>query len=58
MESAVRAYEAALEMGLGEDKLVLSAKVSKARDLVWVYRELARRTQAPSTWASPRRGWG
>lgn len=58
VESAVRAYEAALEMGLGEDKLVLSAKVSKARDLVWVYRELARRTQAPSTWASPRRGWG
>jgi len=47
VESAVRAYEAALEMGLGEDKLVLSAKVSKARDLVWVYRELARRTQAP-----------
>ncbi|AEV17236.1 4-hydroxy-3-methylbut-2-en-1-yl diphosphate synthase [Thermus sp. CCB_US3_UF1] len=47
VESAVRSYEAALEMGLGEDKIVLSAKVSKARDLVWVYRELARRTRAP-----------
>jgi len=47
VESAVRSYEAALEMGLGEDKIVLSAKVSKARDLLWVYRELARRTRAP-----------
>ncbi|WP_038058619.1 flavodoxin-dependent (E)-4-hydroxy-3-methylbut-2-enyl-diphosphate synthase [Thermus amyloliquefaciens] len=47
VESAVRAYEAALELGLGEDKIVLSAKVSKAPDLVWVYRELARRTRAP-----------
>ncbi len=47
VESAVRSYEAALEMGLGEDRIVLSAKVSKPKDLVWVYRELARRTQAP-----------
>nr|WP_071676877.1 flavodoxin-dependent (E)-4-hydroxy-3-methylbut-2-enyl-diphosphate synthase [Thermus brockianus] len=47
VESVVRAYEAALEMGLGEDKIVLSAKVSKAPDLVQVYWELARRTQAP-----------
>ncbi|WP_243089303.1 flavodoxin-dependent (E)-4-hydroxy-3-methylbut-2-enyl-diphosphate synthase [Thermus neutrinimicus] len=47
VESAVRSYEAARELGLGEDKIVLSAKVSKARDLVWVYRELARRTPAP-----------
>jgi (E)-4-hydroxy-3-methylbut-2-enyl-diphosphate synthase len=47
VESTVRSYEAALEMGLGEDKIVLSAKVSKARDLLWVYRELARRTRAP-----------
>ncbi|WP_243028016.1 flavodoxin-dependent (E)-4-hydroxy-3-methylbut-2-enyl-diphosphate synthase [Thermus albus] len=47
VESAVRAYEAARELGLGEDRIVLSAKVSKAPDLVWVYRELARRTPAP-----------
>nr|WP_038048427.1 flavodoxin-dependent (E)-4-hydroxy-3-methylbut-2-enyl-diphosphate synthase [Thermus caliditerrae] len=47
VESAVRGYEAALELGLGEDRIVLSAKVSKAPDLVWVYRELARRTRAP-----------
>ncbi len=47
VESAVRSYEAAREMGLGEERIVLSAKVSKPKDLVWVYRELARRTQAP-----------
>ncbi|WP_438948068.1 flavodoxin-dependent (E)-4-hydroxy-3-methylbut-2-enyl-diphosphate synthase [Thermus caliditerrae] len=47
VESAVRGYEAALELGLGEDRIVLSTKVSKAPDLVWVYRELARRTRAP-----------
>ncbi|WP_337843915.1 flavodoxin-dependent (E)-4-hydroxy-3-methylbut-2-enyl-diphosphate synthase [Thermus sp.] len=47
VESAVRAYEAALALGLPEDRIVLSAKVSKPKDLLWTYRELARRTRAP-----------
>ncbi|MGQ9754151.1 MAG: flavodoxin-dependent (E)-4-hydroxy-3-methylbut-2-enyl-diphosphate synthase [Thermaceae bacterium] len=47
VESAVRGYEAALELGLGEDKIVLSAKVSQPLDLLYVYRALAQRTQAP-----------
>ncbi|MCS7058581.1 MAG: flavodoxin-dependent (E)-4-hydroxy-3-methylbut-2-enyl-diphosphate synthase [Meiothermus sp.] len=47
VESAVRSYEWALKYGLSEDKIILSAKVSRAPDLWWVYRELARRTPAP-----------
>lgn len=47
VESALRSYEEALELGLGEDRIVLSAKVSRAPDLVYVYRALAQRTQAP-----------
>nr|WP_026234122.1 flavodoxin-dependent (E)-4-hydroxy-3-methylbut-2-enyl-diphosphate synthase [Thermus oshimai] len=47
VESAVRSYEAALALGLPEDKIVLSAKVSKPKDLLWTYRELAKRTRAP-----------
>lgn len=47
VESAVRSYEWALKYGLGEDKIILSAKVSNAPDLWWVYRELAKRTNAP-----------
>ncbi|MBI5812082.1 MAG: flavodoxin-dependent (E)-4-hydroxy-3-methylbut-2-enyl-diphosphate synthase, partial [Meiothermus silvanus] len=47
VESAVRSYEWALKYGLAEDKIILSAKISNAPDLWWVYRELARRTPAP-----------
>ncbi len=47
VESAVRSYEWALKYGLTEDKIILSAKISNAPDLWWVYRELARRTTAP-----------
>ncbi|MCS7082549.1 MAG: flavodoxin-dependent (E)-4-hydroxy-3-methylbut-2-enyl-diphosphate synthase [Bacteroidetes bacterium] len=47
VESAVRSYEQALDYGLGEDRIILSAKVSSPADLWWVYRELARRTRAP-----------
>ncbi|MDT7919225.1 MAG: flavodoxin-dependent (E)-4-hydroxy-3-methylbut-2-enyl-diphosphate synthase [Meiothermus sp.] len=47
VESAVRSYEWALKYGLSEDKIILSAKISNAPDLWWVYRELARRTPAP-----------
>lgn len=47
VESAVRSYEWALKYGLSEDKIILSAKISNAPDLWWVYRELAKRTYAP-----------
>lgn len=47
VESAVRSYEWALKYGLSEDKIILSAKISNAPDLWWVYRELAKRTHAP-----------
>ncbi|WP_027881222.1 flavodoxin-dependent (E)-4-hydroxy-3-methylbut-2-enyl-diphosphate synthase [Meiothermus rufus] len=47
VESAVRSYEWALKYGLSEDKIILSAKISNAPDLWWVYRELAKRTPAP-----------
>lgn len=47
VESAVRSYEWALKYGLTEDKIILSAKISNAPDLWWVYRELAKRTHAP-----------
>lgn len=46
VESAVRSYEWALNYGLPQDKIVLSAKVSNAPDLWWVYRALAKKTPA------------
>ncbi len=47
VESVVRSAEYALELGLPEDKIVLSAKVSRVPELIRVYRELARRTSLP-----------
>ena len=47
VESAVRSAELALETGLGEDRVVLSAKVSGVRDLIGVYRQLAPLTSHP-----------
>jgi (E)-4-hydroxy-3-methylbut-2-enyl-diphosphate synthase len=47
IESAVRSAELAEEVGLGHDRIVLSAKVSGVRDLVAVYRSLAVRTDLP-----------
>ncbi|RIH89579.1 flavodoxin-dependent (E)-4-hydroxy-3-methylbut-2-enyl-diphosphate synthase [Calidithermus roseus] len=46
VESAIRSYEWALNYGLRPEQVVLSAKISNAPDLWWVYRELARRTDA------------
>ena len=47
VESVVRSAEYALALGLPEDKIVLSAKVSRVPELIRVYRELARRTNFP-----------
>jgi len=47
VESAVRSAENAVAIGLGEDKIVLSVKMSGVTDVVEVYRKLARRTDFP-----------
>lgn len=43
VQSAIISAEKAVEMGLGKDKIILSAKVSRVQDLVAVYRALAER---------------
>ena len=45
--SAVESTELALETGLRRDQIIISCKVSRPRDLIAVYRELARRTEQP-----------
>ena len=45
--SAVRSTERALECGLGEDRIVISCKVSQPNELISVYRDLAGRTRQP-----------
>ena len=42
--SALASAEQAERLGLGPDKIVISAKVSRVQDLVVVYRELAKRS--------------
>src|SRR5204863_3286405 len=45
--SAVQSTELAIESGLGKDQIIISCKTSRPRDLIVVYRELARRTDQP-----------
>jgi (E)-4-hydroxy-3-methylbut-2-enyl-diphosphate synthase len=45
--SALQSTDLALEAGLGRDRVIISCKVSRPRDLVAVYRDLARRTEQP-----------
>lgn len=47
VESAIRSAALAEEAGLPHDRIVLSAKVSGVRDLVAVYRALAKRADYP-----------
>jgi (E)-4-hydroxy-3-methylbut-2-enyl-diphosphate synthase len=44
IRSALMSAERAEEIGLGKDRIILSAKVSGVQDLITVYRELARRS--------------
>jgi (E)-4-hydroxy-3-methylbut-2-enyl-diphosphate synthase len=44
IRSALDSAERAVELGLGRDRIVLSAKVSGVQELVAVYRDLARRS--------------
>ncbi len=45
--SALRSVEAAVEAGLGEDRIVISCKTSVPPDLIRVHRDLVRRTRQP-----------
>jgi (E)-4-hydroxy-3-methylbut-2-enyl-diphosphate synthase len=47
VESAMRSAELAESTGLGHDRIILSAKVSRVRDVVDVYRILAARSEYP-----------
>src|SRR4249920_3607375 len=45
--SALQSTELALESGLRRDQIIISCKVSRPRDLIAVYRDLAKRTNQP-----------
>jgi (E)-4-hydroxy-3-methylbut-2-enyl-diphosphate synthase len=45
--SALQSTELAMETGVGADQIIISCKVSRPRDLIAVYRDLARRTTQP-----------
>jgi (E)-4-hydroxy-3-methylbut-2-enyl-diphosphate synthase len=45
--SAVQSTELAIESGLRNDQIIISCKTSRPRDLIAVYRDLARRTEQP-----------
>ncbi len=70
MLSALESTELALESGLRKDQIIISCKVSRPRDLIAVYRDLARQTDQPlhlglteagmgteGRWFGPRRPW-
>src|SRR6266550_375238 len=45
--SAVQSTELALETGMRKDRIIISCKVSRPRDLIAIYRDLARKTDQP-----------
>src|SRR5438105_12267792 len=45
--SAIESTALAIESGLGKDRIIISCKTSRPRDLIAVYRELSRRTEQP-----------
>jgi (E)-4-hydroxy-3-methylbut-2-enyl-diphosphate synthase len=45
--SAIQSTELALESGLRDDQIVISCKVSKPQDLIWIYRQLSGKTRQP-----------
>jgi (E)-4-hydroxy-3-methylbut-2-enyl-diphosphate synthase len=45
--SAIESTALALESGLRKDQIIISCKTSRPRDLIAIYRELARRTDQP-----------
>lgn len=47
VESAMASASAAVELGLPEDRIIISCKVSRLQQMVEAYRELARRSELP-----------
>jgi (E)-4-hydroxy-3-methylbut-2-enyl-diphosphate synthase len=47
VESAIQSAEKAIELGLSEDKIIISCKVSHVQDLILVYSDLARQCNFP-----------
>ncbi len=47
VESALRSRDEAVSIGLGEDRIIISCKVSRLSQMVAAYRELSRKTDAP-----------
>jgi (E)-4-hydroxy-3-methylbut-2-enyl-diphosphate synthase len=45
--SALQSTQLALESGLRKDQIIISCKTSRPRDLIAVYRDLAKRTEQP-----------
>jgi (E)-4-hydroxy-3-methylbut-2-enyl-diphosphate synthase len=45
--SALQSTELAIESGLRKDQIIISCKTSRPRDLIGVYRDLARKTDQP-----------
>jgi (E)-4-hydroxy-3-methylbut-2-enyl-diphosphate synthase len=45
--SALQSTDLAIECGLRKDQIIISCKVSRPRDLIAVYRDLAKRTSQP-----------
>jgi len=45
--SALESTALAIESGLGEDRIIISCKTSRPRDLIAVYRDLAQKTHQP-----------
>jgi (E)-4-hydroxy-3-methylbut-2-enyl-diphosphate synthase len=45
--SAIQSTELAIETGMRKDQIIISCKVSRPRDLIAIYRELARQTEQP-----------
>lgn len=47
IESALKSAERAMELGLSEDKIIISCKVSQVQDLILVYTDLASKCKFP-----------
>src|SRR6187397_799063 len=45
--SAIQSTELAIETGMRKDQIIISCKVSRPRDLLAIYRDLARKTEQP-----------
>ena len=56
--SAVQSTALAIESGLRKDQIIISCKTSRPRDLIAVYRELARRDRSAAAPRADRSGHG